>query len=58
MELSNYFGNLSEIVTVTQKPIISSGASGATDLAFIIMGLVVGAAALFGILLLTIYWKQ
>ncbi|XP_067937192.1 protocadherin gamma-B7-like [Watersipora subatra] len=57
-QLNSYFGNLSDIITVTAKPIISSGGGGATDIAFIVMGLVIGAAAIFGILLLTIYWKQ
>ena len=58
LELNRYFGNLSDIITVTSKPIISSGGGGATDIAFIVMGLVVGSAAIFGILLLSIYWKQ
>lgn len=57
-ELNTYFANLTDVITVTAKPIISSGGGGATDIAFIVMGLVVGAAALFGILLLTLYWRQ
>jgi len=56
-ELSMYFANITNVITVS-KPIIATLGGGATDLAFIIMGIVVGAAGLFGILILTFYWRQ
>jgi len=52
-----YFANITNVITVS-KPIIATLGGGATDLAFIIMGIVVGAAGLFGILILTFYWRQ